>query len=159
MKGHYEKKLPNLKRDLSKIPYNVSREQVSSEYFFVSSQEFASFCGASRAVGLKLIVLLLDLDDVHASEFKQAWGSIGDSIVVVGGDGLYNCHIHTNDIGAAIEAPLLLGGRPKQIRVTDLFEEVSEESALTTRPVHRRDGAKRRRTGREEGCDPFIKRR
>ena len=75
------------------------------------------------------VMFLLELDDVHASEFKQAWGSIGDSIVVVGGDGLYNCHIHTNDIGAAIEAPLLLGGRPKQIRVTDLFEEVSEEHA------------------------------
>ena len=75
------------------------------------------------------VMFLLDLDDSHASEFKQAWGSIGDSIVVVGGDGLYNCHIHTNDIGAAIEAPLLLGGRPKQIRVTDLFEEVSEEHA------------------------------
>ena len=75
------------------------------------------------------VMFLLDLDDAHASEFKQAWGSIGDSIVVVGGDGLYNCHIHTNDIGAAIEAPLLLGGRPKQIRVTDLFEEVSEEHA------------------------------
>ncbi len=75
------------------------------------------------------VMFLLDLNDAHASEFKQAWGSIGDSIVVVGGDGLYNCHIHTNDIGAAIEAPLLLGGRPKQIRVTDLFEEVSEEHA------------------------------
>jgi DAK2 domain fusion protein YloV len=75
------------------------------------------------------VMFLLDLDDSRASEFKQAWGSIGDSIVVVGGDGLYNCHIHTNDIGAAIEAPLLLGGRPKQIRVTDLFEEVSEEHA------------------------------
>ena len=75
------------------------------------------------------VMFLLDLDDSHASEFKQAWGSIGDSIVVVGSDGLYNCHIHTNDIGAAIEAPLLLGGRPRQIRVTDLFEEVSEEHA------------------------------
>lgn len=75
------------------------------------------------------VMFLLDLDDAKSSDFKQAWGSIGDSIVVVGGDGLYNCHIHTNDIGAAIEAPLLLGGRPKQIRVTDLFEEVSEEHA------------------------------
>lgn len=75
------------------------------------------------------VMFLLDLDDSHASEFKQAWGSIGDSIVVVGSEGLYNCHIHTNDIGAAIEAPLLLGGRPRQIRVTDLFEEVSEEHA------------------------------
>lgn len=75
------------------------------------------------------VMFLLDLEDSHASEFKTAWGSIGDSIVVVGGEGLYNCHIHTNDIGAAIEAPLLLGGRPRQIRVTDLFEEVAEEHA------------------------------
>ncbi|MEY3805440.1 MAG: hypothetical protein RIR69_252 [Actinomycetota bacterium] len=75
------------------------------------------------------VMFLLNLDDSRASEFKSAWGSLGDSIVVVGGDGLYNCHIHTNDIGASIEAPLLLGGVPKNIRVTDLFEEVAEEHA------------------------------
>ncbi len=75
------------------------------------------------------VMFLLDLDDARAGEFKSAWGTIGDSIVVVGGDGLYNCHIHTNDIGAAIEAPLLLNGRPRNIRVTDLFEEVAEEHA------------------------------
>lgn len=73
------------------------------------------------------VMFLLDLVDVNAKAFKSAWGDIGDSIVVVGGDGLYNCHIHTNDIGAAIEAPLQLGGRPHRIRVTDLFEEVAEE--------------------------------
>jgi dihydroxyacetone kinase-like predicted kinase len=49
--------------------------------------------------------------------------------VVVGGEGLYNCHIHTNDIGAAIEAPLKLDGKPFNIRVTDLFEEMEEEHA------------------------------
>jgi hypothetical protein len=75
------------------------------------------------------VMFLLDLEDSRASEFKSAWGTIGDSIVVVGGDGLYNCHIHTNDIGAAIEAPLLLNGRPRNIRVTDLFEEVADEHA------------------------------
>lgn len=73
------------------------------------------------------VMFLLEIDDTKSREFKLKWGEIGDSIVVVGGDGLYNCHIHTNDIGAAIEAPILLGGRPHQIRVTDLFEEVAEE--------------------------------
>lgn len=73
------------------------------------------------------VMFLLDLVDDKAKAFKSAWGDIGDSIVVVGGDGLYNCHIHTNDIGAAVEAPLQLGGRPHRIRVTDLFEEVAEE--------------------------------
>ena len=75
------------------------------------------------------VMFLLNLDDARRSEFMTAWGTIGDSIVVVGGEGLYNCHIHTNDIGAAIEAPLLLGGIPNHIRVTDLFEEVAEEHA------------------------------
>lgn len=73
------------------------------------------------------VMFFLDLDDSKCRDFKLAWGEIGDSIVVVGGEGLYNCHVHTNDIGAAIEVPLLLGGRPREIRVTDLFEEVAEE--------------------------------
>ena len=73
------------------------------------------------------VMFLLEIDDSKSKAFKQKWGEIGDSIVVVGGEGLYNCHVHTNDIGAAIEAPIALGGRPHQIRVTDLFEEVAEE--------------------------------
>jgi DAK2 domain fusion protein YloV len=75
------------------------------------------------------VMFLLNIDDAKSKEFMQAWGKIGDSIVVVGGDGLYNCHVHTNDIGAAIEAPLELGGKPFNIRVTDLFEEMEEEHA------------------------------
>jgi len=75
------------------------------------------------------VMFLLELADDQHRSFMEAWGRIGDSIVVVGGDGLYNCHIHTNDIGAAIEAPIDLGGRPKAIRVTDLFEEVADEHA------------------------------
>jgi DAK2 domain fusion protein YloV len=75
------------------------------------------------------VMFLLNIDDSKSKEFMQAWGKIGDSIVVVGGDGLYNCHVHTNDIGAAIEAPLELGGKPFKIRVTDLFEEMEEEHA------------------------------
>ena len=76
------------------------------------------------------VMYLCDLADGQIEAFKQAWGGIGDSIVVVGGDGLWNCHVHTNDIGAAIEVALDLDGRPKQIRVTDLFEEVAAEHAV-----------------------------
>jgi uncharacterized protein len=75
------------------------------------------------------VMYFLELADQSIRDFKSAWGAIGDSIVVVGGDGLWNCHVHTNDIGTAIEVALELGGRPKQIRVTDLFEEVDEEHA------------------------------
>jgi len=75
------------------------------------------------------VMFLLNLDDSQHRAFMTAWGEIGDSIVVVGGEGLFNCHIHTNDIGAAIEAPLKLDGKPFNIRVTDLFEEMEEEHA------------------------------
>ncbi|MGB8859049.1 MAG: DAK2 domain-containing protein [Ilumatobacteraceae bacterium] len=75
------------------------------------------------------VMYFLHLDDGKIENFKQDWGEIGDSIVVVGGDGLWNCHVHTNDIGAAIEVAIDLGGRPKQIRITDLFEEMAEEHA------------------------------
>jgi len=75
------------------------------------------------------VMYFLDLADDRIDDFKHGWGAIGDSIVVVGGDGIWNCHVHTNDIGAAIEVALELDGRPKQIRVTDLFEEVAEEHA------------------------------
>ena len=76
------------------------------------------------------VMYFVDLADERIQEFKESWGEIGDSIVVVGGDGLWNCHVHTNDIGAAIESALKLDGRPSKIRVTDLFEEVAEEHAV-----------------------------
>jgi dihydroxyacetone kinase-like predicted kinase len=76
------------------------------------------------------VMYFLDLLDDRIQAFKEGWGEIGDSIVVVGGEGLWNCHVHTNDIGAAIEVALRLDGRPKQIRVTDLFEEMAEEHAV-----------------------------
>ena len=72
------------------------------------------------------VMYLLDADDAKIHAFREVWTGIGDSIVIVGGDGLYNCHIHTNDVGAAIEA-CLDAGRPRDIRVTDLAEQVIEE--------------------------------
>jgi uncharacterized protein len=72
------------------------------------------------------VMYFLEAPDHSIPSFKDAWSAIGDSIVVAGGDGLWNCHIHTDDVGAAIEAALDIG-RPRKIRVTDLLEEVEEE--------------------------------
>jgi hypothetical protein len=72
------------------------------------------------------VMYLLDADDSTIPAFKDTWSALGDSIVVVGGDGLWNCHVHTNDIGAAIEAGIE-AGRPAKVRVTDLLEQVEEE--------------------------------
>ena len=72
------------------------------------------------------VMYLLEAPDEAVEPFKQVWAGVGDSIVVVGGEGLWNCHIHTDDIGAAIEAALD-AGRPRDIRVTDLADQVEEE--------------------------------
>ena len=72
------------------------------------------------------VMYFLEAPDETVPAFKDVWAGIGDSIVIVGGDGIWNCHIHTDDIGAAIEAAVEVG-RPRDIRVTDLLDQVEEE--------------------------------
>jgi DAK2 domain fusion protein YloV len=79
------------------------------------------------------VMYFLEAPDETVPAFKDVWAGIGDSIVVVGGDGLWNCHIHTDDIGASIEAALDCG-RPRDIRVTDLMEQVEEERWVREAP-------------------------
>jgi uncharacterized protein len=89
--------------------------------------ESAEELQAAVLAGLRYEVMyLLEAPDETIPSFKEVWAGIGDSIVVVGGDGIWNCHIHTDDIGAAVEAALD-AGRPRRIRVTDLLEQVEEE--------------------------------
>ncbi len=84
--------------------------------------------GAGDVSSLRYEVMyFLEASDEAISGFREVWAGIGDSIVVVGGDGLWNCHIHTDDIGSAVEAGLD-AGRPRQIRVSDLHEQMEEES-------------------------------
>jgi DAK2 domain fusion protein YloV len=92
-----------------------------------TAAEPAASNGHRAEDGLRYEVMyLLEAGDDSIPAFKDVWAGIGDSIVVVGGEGLWNCHIHTNDIGGAIEAALDVG-RPSRIRVTDLTDEVEEE--------------------------------
>jgi len=70
------------------------------------------------------VMFLLHADDAQVPAFKDAWDGLGDSIVVVGGDGLWNCHVHTDEIGAAVEAGIA-AGTPSRIQVTDLVEQVA----------------------------------
>jgi DAK2 domain fusion protein YloV len=91
--------------------------------------ELVPSIGGARASVADLryeVMFFLHAPDDHVATFKDTWLAVGDSIVVVGGNGIYNCHIHTNDIGAAIEAGVV-AGRPTKIRVTDLLEEVEEQ--------------------------------
>ena len=76
------------------------------------------------------VMFFLDCPDDRIGEFRDAWAAIGDSIVVVGGDGIWNCHIHTDEIGESIEAGIAVG-RPHKIRVTDLLEELEHIESFT----------------------------
>jgi len=80
------------------------------------------------------VMYFLEAPDETIPAFKNVWAGIGDSIVVVGGDSLWNCHIHTDDIGAALEAALDVG-RPRNIRITDLAEQVEEERWVREAPA------------------------
>ena len=85
------------------------------------------------------VMFILEGNDDAMGVFRSTWESLGDSIVIVGGDGLYNCHIHTDHVGPSIEAALEVG-RPRDIRVTDLLEQAGEEgwvlgAALPTSPA------------------------
>jgi len=74
------------------------------------------------------VMYLLHSADVDAGDrLRDAWAGIGDSIVVVGDGGVWNCHIHTDLIGSAIEAGIALG-RPERIKVTDLLEQAADEA-------------------------------
>jgi DAK2 domain fusion protein YloV len=75
------------------------------------------------------VMFLLDGDSGAGQRLKEAWAELGDSIVVVGGGGTWNCHIHTNGIGPAIEAGID-AGRPHRIVVTDLAEQSAGHDGL-----------------------------
>lgn len=81
---------------------------------------------APDVAGLRYeVMFFLEAADDRVPDFRETWAGLGDSIAVVGGDGTYNCHIHTDHIGASIEAGIT-AGRPFDIRVTDLLEQAGD---------------------------------
>ena len=104
-------------------------EEVTGEETVLPAEIFKAVAGAivdesaQDVGGLRYEVMyFLEAPADRVAVFKQEWMEIGDSIVVVGGEGTYNCHIHTDDIGEAVEAGVR-AGRPFRIRVTDLLEQ------------------------------------
>ena len=65
------------------------------------------------------VMYLLDAPDEAIPGFKARLAGLGDSLVVVGGDSLWNIHVHVDDAGAAVEAALAIGA-PYRIRITYL---------------------------------------
>ncbi|MFE6406352.1 DAK2 domain-containing protein [Streptomyces sp. NPDC057837] len=63
------------------------------------------------------VIYLLEAEDAAVTRLRRRLDSLGDSLVVVGGDGLWNVHVHVDDAGAAVEAGIE-AGRPHRIRIT-----------------------------------------
>lgn len=63
------------------------------------------------------VIYLLEAGDAAVARLRDRLDALGDSLVVVGGDGLWNVHVHVDDAGAAVEAGVE-AGRPYRIRIT-----------------------------------------
>ncbi|MEU2689468.1 DAK2 domain-containing protein [Streptomyces hygroscopicus] len=63
------------------------------------------------------VIYLLEADDTAVTALRERLDALGDSLVVVGGDGLWNVHVHVDDAGAAVEAGIQ-AGRPYRVRIT-----------------------------------------
>ncbi len=76
------------------------------------------------------VMYLLEAPDESMGVLRSALADIGDSLLVVGGDGLWNVHVHTDDVGAAVERGIE-AGRPHRIRVTHFADQVAPRPATT----------------------------
>lgn len=63
------------------------------------------------------VIYLLEAGDEAVARLRERLDPLGDSLVVVGGDGLWRVHVHVDDAGAAVEAGVE-AGRPSRIRIT-----------------------------------------
>ncbi|ARE74352.1 dihydroxyacetone kinase [Streptomyces sp. Sge12] len=68
------------------------------------------------------VIYLLEATEAAVGELRERLDGLGDSLVVVGGDGLWNVHVHVDDPGAAVEAGVV-AGRPYRIRITHFGDE------------------------------------
>ncbi|MFC8066497.1 DAK2 domain-containing protein [Streptomyces sp. NPDC057293] len=82
------------------------------------------------------VIYLLEAEDAAVTRLRQRLDALGDSLVVVGGDGLWNVHVHVDDAGAAVEAGVE-AGRPHRIRITH-FGHGDAHTAGTGRPPRER---------------------
>ncbi|MFF4576981.1 DAK2 domain-containing protein [Streptomyces sp. NPDC001389] len=68
------------------------------------------------------VIYLLEAAEEAVDRLRAALDGLGDSLVVVGGDELWNVHVHVDDPGAAVEAGVE-AGRPYRIRITHFGDE------------------------------------
>lgn len=80
----------------------------------------AAACGSS---GYE-VTYLLEADPAAVAPLRDSLDALGNSVVIVGGERLWNVHVHLADAGAAIEAGMR-AGRPHRICVSYLGAALS----------------------------------
>ncbi|QHY98404.1 DAK2 domain protein [Streptomyces sp. S4.7] len=80
------------------------------------------------------VIYLLETDEAGIGRLRRRLDALGDSLVVVGGDGLWNVHVHVDDAGAAVEAGVE-AGRPYRIRITHFGAAAGHQRERAQRAV------------------------
>jgi DAK2 domain fusion protein YloV len=80
----------------------------------------------------EVMYLLSGSDDQAVAALRGRLDALGDSVLVVGGEDLWNVHVHVDDVGAAIQAGIQ-AGRPHRIVVTHFGDQQRARTARSTR--------------------------
>jgi DAK2 domain fusion protein YloV len=83
------------------------------------------------------VTYLLEAEDADMARLRARLDRLGNSLVVVGGDGLWNVHVHADDAGAAVEAGVE-AGRPYRIRITHFGLGDAHTAGAAGRPPRER---------------------
>jgi DAK2 domain fusion protein YloV len=75
------------------------------------------------------VMYLLDADETAVAALRTRLAALGDSLVVVGGPGLWHVHVHVDDPGLAVEAGIE-AGRPHRVRITHFDDQRARLRAI-----------------------------
>ncbi len=78
----------------------------------------------------EVMFLLRDSGDEAVAILRERLVSLGDSVLVVGGEQEWHVHAHVDDAGAAVEAGID-AGRPHRVRITHLVTDWSRRHRVT----------------------------
>ncbi|MFH8772903.1 DAK2 domain-containing protein [Streptomyces sp. NPDC017958] len=98
------------------VPVSVAVSEAPARVGAVSEADLCAE-GAEDGGPAYEVIYLLEAGDEAVARLRERLDTLGDSLVVVGGDGLWNVHVHVDDAGAAVEAGVE-AGRPYRIRIT-----------------------------------------
>jgi len=98
------------------------------------AEPVAGDCGEPEPGGpaYEVMYLLSDSTEKAVSGLRLRLDELGDSVLVVGGEDLWNVHVHVDDVGAAIEAGIQ-AGRPHRIVVTHFGDQERARTAPSAR--------------------------